>query len=35
VDSHAEEKENLWRLRFGNDEYDRVAAMAHGKRDRV
>ncbi len=35
VDSHAEEKEVLFRLRFGNDEYDRVAALAHGKRDRV
>jgi ribosomal protein L37E len=35
VDSHAAEKETLFRLRFGNDEYDRVAALAHGKRDRT
>lgn len=35
VDSHAEEKENLWRLRIGNDRYERIAALAHGKRDRV
>jgi hypothetical protein len=35
IDSHSEEKERLFRLRFGNDEYDRVAALAHGRRDRV
>jgi 5-methylcytosine-specific restriction endonuclease McrA len=35
IDSHAEDKETLFRLRFGNEEYDRVAALAHGKRDRV
>jgi late competence protein required for DNA uptake (superfamily II DNA/RNA helicase) len=35
VDSHSAEKEALFRLRFGNDEYERVAALAHGKRDRV
>jgi hypothetical protein len=35
VDSHAEEKENLWRLRIGNERYDRIAALAHQKRDRV
>jgi len=35
VDSHAAEKEALFRLRFGNDEYDRVAALAHQRRDRV
>jgi 5-methylcytosine-specific restriction endonuclease McrA len=35
IDSHAAEKETLFRLRFGNEAYDRVAALAHGKRDRV
>lgn len=35
VDSHADEKENLFRLRMGNDEYDRVAALAHKRRDRI
>jgi hypothetical protein len=35
VDSHSAEKEALFRLRFGNAAYDRVAALAHGKRDRV
>jgi ribosomal protein L37E len=35
IDSHAEEKEALFRLRFGNDEYDRVAGLAHQRRDRV
>jgi hypothetical protein len=35
VDSHAAEKEALFRLRFGNEAYDRVAALAHQRRDRV
>jgi hypothetical protein len=35
VDSHAAEKESLFRLRFGSAEYDRIAAIAHEKRDRV
>ena len=35
IDSHAQEKEVLFRLRFGNAEYDRVAALAHERRDRV
>jgi 5-methylcytosine-specific restriction endonuclease McrA len=35
VDSHDGEKETLWRLRIGNDEYDRIAGIAHQKRDRV
>jgi hypothetical protein len=35
VDSHAEEKENLWRMRIGNERYDRIAGLAHQKRDRV
>jgi hypothetical protein len=28
-------KERLWRMRIGNTRYDRIAALAHGKRDRV
>jgi hypothetical protein len=35
IDSHAQEKETLFRLIHGNDEYDRVAALAHERRDRV
>ncbi len=35
VDSHSAEKEALFRLRFGNESYDRIAGLAHGKRDRV
>lgn len=35
IDSHSDAKEKLFRLRFGNAEYDRVAAIAHGKRDRL
>lgn len=35
VDSHALEKENLWRLRIGNARYDRIAGLAHEKRDRI
>jgi 5-methylcytosine-specific restriction endonuclease McrA len=35
VDSHDGEKETLWRLRIGNERYDRIAAIAHQKRDRV
>lgn len=35
VDSRPDVKEALWRLRIGNDEYDRIAAIAHQKRDRV
>ena len=35
VDSHPEEKEALWRLRIGHEEYERLAAIANGRRDRV
>jgi 5-methylcytosine-specific restriction endonuclease McrA len=35
IDSHAAEKEALFRGKFGDDEYERVASLAHGKRDRV
>lgn len=34
VDSNKDDKEALFRLRFGHAEYDRVAALAQGKRDR-
>ncbi len=29
IDSHAVEKEALWRLRFGNDRYDALTLRAH------
>ena len=35
VDSHAAEKEALWRLRIGDERFDVLAARAHGRRDRV
>jgi 5-methylcytosine-specific restriction endonuclease McrA len=35
VDSHAEEKQVLWRSVIGNERFDALAARAHGKRDRV
>ncbi len=34
VDSHPDEKELLFREKFGDEEFERVAALAHGKRDR-
>jgi hypothetical protein len=35
VDQNPNEREKLFRLRIGNDEFDRIAALAHGRRDRV
>lgn len=35
IDSHPADKERLFRFHFGDEEYDRVAALAHGRRDRV
>lgn len=35
VDSHHDEKERLFLAKFGQEECDRVAALAHGKRDRA
>lgn len=35
IGEHADVREKLFRLRFGNDEYERVAALAHERRDRV
>jgi hypothetical protein len=34
VDSHAEEKQELWRSIIGDEKFDALAARAHGKRDR-
>jgi len=34
VDSHAAEKERLFRAQFGDEQYEITAAIAHGKRDR-
>ncbi len=35
LDSHADEKERLFREKLGDEAYDALAARAHGKRDRV
>jgi hypothetical protein len=35
IDSHPQEKERLFRLRHGNAEYDRLAAIHNERRDRV
>jgi hypothetical protein len=35
VDSRPDIKETLFRLRFGNEEYQRVADLANMKRDRI
>lgn len=35
VDSHADEKERLFRAQFGDEAYEATAAKAHGKRDRI
>jgi 5-methylcytosine-specific restriction endonuclease McrA len=35
VDSHADEKERLFRDKFGDAQYEATAALAHGRRDRL
>jgi hypothetical protein len=34
VDSHAEEKRELWVQHIGDERFEALAARAHGKRDR-
>lgn len=35
LSQHKDEQEALFRGKFGDEEYERVAALAHGRRDRA